>query len=392
MAKINLAPMLVLPLLLMRPSSISARRAYLVMAAGLLTLFIIEGVGWSIVSTQGMSLPAFGADPLGQLEYLLSHPLGYIVAFVRDLWLHGFDYVRGWVAAYGYYYWRVPSVTYVLYAAALICAVLLPQRKQPSRTARWTLVAVFIASVLATAVALQLTAEPVGSPLAHELQGRYFTPLAPLLLLALAGLAQPLKKTIGRWLVPALLALGLALFVSGAFLSYHVPCGSSWYSFGLCRQPEYKNWAPGAVLSPQVTSGTSFRQEFTAECNGLTEIRVWAAREAVPHGRTLDVRVAGAAGSAEIQSVQVPVDGLDEAGWLVVRFDPIVDSDGRRYRITIGSPGSAASGVRLSYTQRPEYRAGDLFVAGRAVDQDLFFQYGCSRGLNRALRSLGLAN
>ena len=67
----------------------------------------------------------------------------------------------------------------------------------------------------------------------------------------------------------------LLLYVGGLILSYHVPCGSEYYRFGLCYQPEYKNWAPEASSSPPVSPAMTLTQEIVPACDGMQQLLVW---------------------------------------------------------------------------------------------------------------------
>ncbi len=72
-------------------------------------------------------------------------------------------------------------------------------------------------------------------------------------------------------------------------------------------------------------------------------------------------------------------------------FEPQWASAQQNYRLILEprSPESGEGTARFVYTQRPENERAQLIVNGEPTEQDLFFQYGCIVGLERALRSVG---
>jgi uncharacterized membrane protein len=385
--KINMVPLAVLPLLLVKPADFDIRGGYLLLMLVTVGLLVLEVFGWYALvyspSTGG------GGGMLGQLRYLATHPSWYLLGIAKDVLANGLAYLRGWVASFGYYYWSVPALIVPVYLLVLIVTVgTTDVGASLDRSRRLILMAVFVVGFLGTAISLQLTAEPVGSSLIHELHGRYFTPLALPAMLAVAGIVD---IDIGRyqwWLIGGV-GFSLTLFSSALWLAYHVTCGTAFYTSGLCYMPQYKNWAPGDVLSPPIDRSRQLRQAFTAECDGLTQVRVWVVRESEASGPALSISVIPSTGQAPLATELAGEGSIPASGWLRVDFDPAWHSADERYQVVVKGVGQGGSSpVRLSYTSRPEYRAGSLSLDGRALEQDLFFQYGCSAGWNRLGRTL----
>jgi hypothetical protein len=117
---------------------------------------------------------------------------------------------------------------------------------------------------------------------------------------------------------------------------------------GLCYQPNYKNWAPNDVYSASVSPTLSLKQEVIAECNGLTEFRVWLdASEADPQGAT---------------EFSLP--------------DP--NSAGKHYLFDIRA--AQGQGPQIAYSLQQEYPEGTLYENDDDVNRDMIFKMGCVAG------------
>ena len=70
---------------------------------------------------------------------------------------------------------------------------------------------------------------------------------------------------------------------------------------------------------------------------------------------------------------------LAASNWLTLRFPAEPDSSGQLYVLT--ATGSTADGIRLGYSEKPEYLSGRLMENGASQGSDILFQYGCVAGL-----------
>lgn len=394
LAKANVAPLVLLPLLALRRTQFKDRRAYYALFGAVAALFVAEVVGWNAIAYPREGIMISEAGPREHLAFILGHPLEFGGGLLADLARNGLDYLRGWIAAYGYYYGSVPAPVYWLWGGGLVAAILVDGRGQvPQGRTRWALVLSWLAACLATAVLLQFINVTPGSGEVRELQGRYFTAVMPLPFLALVGAVRPRGPSIPTWLVPAASAASLALFTVGMVLSYWIPCGSSFYQFGLCYQPQYKNWSPELSqppASPPVVGNTTLQQDFPATCPGLTQVRVWPLAKPDVVIEAAEFELTDLDGGEAIPLWAAGKKRGAVGGGYALEFEPQWASRGRRYRLTVraSNPAAQGDGIRLVYTQRPEYQAGQLTVNGQASDQDLFFQYGCLVGFERAVHSM----
>ena len=209
----------------------------------------------------------------------------------------------------------------------------------------------------------------------------------PLLFLALSG-----STLVRSWRVTAIPAAAatvaaLSLYAGGLILSYHVPCGSTYYRLDLCYQPVYKNWAPDERYSPPVSTELTLAQEIVPECSGMTEVRVWVNAAGADPSDSARFTLYDPHLDRVLADKPVLAGSLPAGDWYSFDFDPEWDSSGRLYVLTIQSENpSDERGVTISYSLRPEYTAGKLFENEEAVSHDMIFQYGCLAGLQQFLR------
>lgn len=417
MAKVNLLFMVLLPFLLIPPSRFKMKYGYAMLLTATAALFLIEVGGWNVVAYAHVTRMLEGANPTAQVKYILSAPLQFIKIIAMDLWTNATAYLQGWLGVYGYNYWPVPGLTYVLYPLAVVSAILVStyQLKTASATvpvpapssaqrpllegrwARAVLISLFVIGALLTIASLYVAFTPVGSQLVAGVQGRYFTPVMPLLLLALVGLdfrthssvangPRPHHKALGRLMLtaalPMLLALSaLVLYVGGLVLSYNVPCGSEYYQFGLCNQPIYKNWAPESVSSPPISPSMTLTQEIVPACDGMTQLLVWVNSPGADPAGTTQLTLRAPQQEKDLAQQTFKNSDVPKGGWLTLTFSPEWTSANRLYLLKIS--GSAAGGIQVGYSAKPEYMKGKLFENQAAVGQDILFQYGCVAGLQR---------
>lgn len=174
--------------LLIPAAKLETRRGYwfgFVLVVGATFLSVLT---WAIV-LRGIYSPAdtmVGMDPRLQIDFILAHPFEFAQAIFRTMgqspmYLHQYIGVLGWLDT------RLPRWL-VVAEIAVIAIVCLADTSLHLRI--WQcLCAVSIAVLvgLTVVVIIYVTWEPVGSGVIH-LQGRYFIPIGPLLLIAISGL------------------------------------------------------------------------------------------------------------------------------------------------------------------------------------------------------------
>jgi hypothetical protein len=383
--KLNIVPLAILPFLLIRPSQFRSRSAYFAMLGMAVFLLVVEVLGWSLIAYSKLSTPPEGTDPAGQVAFMLSHPFEFLSILVRAIWVGSGGYMLNWIALYGFNYWPVPFAVFPLYIAALIASLFVKDDAGdvPDARTRNGLLATFLITYIATIVAMYVTFNPVGSETIGFVQGRYFVTVMPLLFLTLACLSV-FKQTHASALLPSLLGLaGLLLYIAGMYLSYYVTCGSQYYRTDLCYQPVYKNWAPDDLYSPPISGQLTLQQEIVPECNGMSELRVWAdARDADPNASTRFI-LTDVQKKQDLVHVDIPNSEFPSGAWYHLNFEPDWGSNGKFYLLTIAATEQDTTGPQIAYSLRQEYPSGKLFENNEAIQRDLIFQTGCTAGWNK---------
>jgi uncharacterized membrane protein len=396
--KVNLSFLMLLPFLLISPARFRMKYGLGLLAVCALGLLLIEVVGWNLIAYSRFTRALEGADPGAQLQFILADPLRFVTVIAQDVWINTPAYMRGWVGVYGYNYWPVPGLTYLLYPVAVVVALwMADDQSSPDKRTRWILAALFALGFLLTIVSLYVAFTPARSLYVAGVQGRYFTVVMPLLFLAVsghgwrqfAGGPEVWAKRHRRALTSAAAGLTLAalvLFTAGLLLSYHVPCGSEYYRWSLCNQPQYKNWAPESVSSPPISSTMTLTQEIVPACDGMTELRVWVNSNGGDDGGTTTLLLRAPSREAALDEATYQNRVIVERGWLMLTFPPEWDSDGQLYLLKLS--GSTSDGIRVGYSEKPEYMRGRLLENDLPLGQDLLFQYGCVAGLQKTLSPL----
>ncbi len=395
-AKVNMIYLALLPFLLIPPSKFRMRFGYALLAVAAVLLLLIEVAGWNIVAYSKFTRALAGASPTQQLLFIASDPLQFVRIIANDVWTNTPLYMQGWIGVYGYNYWPVPILTYLLYPLAVVAALWLGERTRlPDKRTRIVLAALFVLGYLLTIASLYLAFTPVGSPFVAGVQGRYFTVVMPLLCLALLGLSfrrasqvdpatvAPARESIltRPMLAVSLASIALTLFIVGLVLSYHVPCGSEYYTWDLCYQPNYKNWAPQDSSSQPISPTLTLTQEIIPTCAGMTELSVWVNSNGADPAGTTTLTFRATSEQQDLVQQTFTNGQIAKDGWLTVNFRPQWESGGQLYLLTL--KGSSTGGIQVGYGGKSEYTAGKLLEDGTPSQQDILFEYGCVAGLQR---------
>ena len=389
-AKGNVAVVAILPFLLVTPSRFRVRGGYPLLALAVALVGVVEVGLWTWLAYSEI-LP-FGQDPstTSQAASIATAPLDFIRLLVSDLWAHGATYVQQWIGEYGYGYGSVPLLSHLAFAAGLLAAILADRATGPvPRRTRYALALTFLASAAGTFLALYVAATPAGAEQIEGIQGRYFTPLAPLLGLAVVASLRVRQAGRAPAFSTASIAASLVGFGVGLQLSYHVACGTAHFAPGLCYLPVYKNWAPNERFTLPLAPQEMLTQEMVVECSGLSEIRVWVDGSGLPaEGRTRVV-FRDPATDRDLAQRTVANRDLPDGGWLALPFEPEWHSLGKLYLLSMRSE-DAAGGARIALTLGEE--SPEIQLRGNPAYEgaDAVFRYGCAEGLARFFPPLRL--
>jgi hypothetical protein len=246
---------------------------------------------------------------------------------------------------------------------------------------RWALISAFILSYIFSVLFLYLGGRGPGDEI--NINGRYLTLAAPALFLGLV-LPRPLPfvQKIPAGLAAAAGAItAVTAFMMGIYLTFYVACGISYYTPGLCYLPDYRNLDPRTTFTGPVTSDRPVVQEFTAECNTIHSIMVWANPPQVSLAGETTYTVRGAASRQVLAQTTLPNRQVTYDDWFEIPTPPIENAESRLYTIEITSTNpDENSALSFSISAVHEYEGGRLFIQGKEVAHDLYFHYGCRSG------------
>lgn len=381
-AKVNLVFLILLPFLLLPPSTFKTKKTYLGLIAVVTVLFLLEGVGWSLLAYPRLGTAPEGTNPVGQIHFILGNFFFVIKVLFGNAFQYAGRWLHNWIALYGYDYWQVPGITYWFYGTALALALFVKgdNEQTPTKKERWIFGILFALGYMTTIGLMYLSFTPVGAEEVVGVQGRYFFVVMPLLFLSLYGIKKVTPKQM-NWELTLMLFFGtlsLVAYSLGGWLSYHIPCGSQYYTKGLCYQPRYKNFFPEGNSSPALTNKLTISQEIVPECDGMTLLRFWVNRNNAISADSLLISLASLGGEV-IYEDKLSLTNITERGWQSITFAPVWDSGQNAYLLTLSSSASMSK-FTIAYSLRPEYNEGKLYENGEPIENDLIFQYGCIAG------------
>jgi len=130
-------------------------------------------------------------DPRAQLHFIAADPLRYAAVTARDFEAHGREYGEEMIGVLGWLDVRLPGFV-VLLAALLLIATAVTSGLTATVRMRIGAVAIVIACAGAISLSQYLTWTPAGADFVGGIQGRYFLPILPLLLIAIGARWRPL--------------------------------------------------------------------------------------------------------------------------------------------------------------------------------------------------------
>ncbi len=184
----------------------TARRWQTIAAAGALAAATTLGWAALVQLVDGVGAEDF-ADPVAQARFILGNPLTYAGVLLTSVLLQIVAFVAGFVGVLGQLDIVLPGVFYVLVPLGIVVACLADDFEPASldRERRLGALALFALCAIGLMTLGYIGWNPVGAPLIVGMQGRYFAPLAPLLLIALPG------RRIGAARAPQAIAATLGL-------------------------------------------------------------------------------------------------------------------------------------------------------------------------------------
>lgn len=200
------------------------RRRWLVVMGTTAAVVVLPSAIW-IVATQRAEPFALGpgADATAQIRFVLGSPLTFVTVLLDTAIHDGIAWVAGFVGVLGALDVVLPLPIYAIYPAALLtlCLVDGPDSDDVTSTLRWRSVSLFGVSFMVILAMGYVGWNPVGSGFIADIHGRYFLPIAPLLLLAIPAVR--LRPRWVGWGVLIFCAGVLTIALERTFARYYLP-------------------------------------------------------------------------------------------------------------------------------------------------------------------------
>jgi uncharacterized membrane protein len=185
---------LALMFLVLPVASVGSTKKYALWLAVFIVLPLAAACAWAVV-VRGLCVPYKpGLDQSAQLSYILHNPFHYLVTLCSSIRSHGRWLVYqmlgrqlGWVDTV------IPSLCYVPYIYLLLLLAMCEQASDELLKPVGKIVLAAISGLVTVLIftALYLTFNPLGAKVIAGVQGRYFTPIAPLVLLLFCNRRTP---------------------------------------------------------------------------------------------------------------------------------------------------------------------------------------------------------
>lgn len=319
---------------------------------------------------------------MSQITLVLHNLPDFIPGFLKGFFLSlGSDF-KDWVGAYGYWAGQVPVLTYVFFPLALVLAVIAEVRnKQISGRAR---AAIFIIGVvcLMGIGSYQFVMGYQPGLASGGAMGRYFTPFAPLLFLALAGiftLNEPARRVAG-WLSVILLIATLVVYGVGIYRTYYTKCVYAVSVSQPCALPVYKNLDLTNPYIASLNARTQVEQSFVPQCKEISSVKV---RVLQVKGQGQDKLTFSLLDQAQqpLFSKQVTLASLQDNEEIELPAPYLVPATGSDLWLQLSllpGAGPAAEVDLLGRRNAQIYPDGKLLFNQQEQDGDLYFQYTCA--------------
>jgi hypothetical protein len=210
-------------------------------------------------------------------------------------------------------------------------------------------------------------------------QGRYFIPFLPLLLVPFIFKKRFTLNPIFNGILVTLMSI---ICVGALFLDYHVVCGSSWYSSNVCRLPNYKNWDPSTFLGVNLDNDTRIRQNFVVECNDLSQIEIWVNKNEASQEQEINF-ILESMDFKLIQSIWINSENIPANGWMTINLSPTIQMKNAELQFEILPKDKGGIPLlELGYFPTNEYSRGLVWFNDVGTNSDMVFTYKCLDGIS----------
>jgi uncharacterized membrane protein len=373
----------IIPVLFVLPfQKFASKKSFGWVAAGIV-LAVFCAVGWSLWALPNSNFGDGNDQSVSNAAaVVLANPVDFLTVFIQGVTSSIPRYYFEWIGVYGHWIGVVPSAIYWIYPLALLAAFLSEpiQTRLARKTRIWIVISFLIAAGATTFLFYFLYYRP-GGPRIIGMQGRYLTPLVPLLFLPLAGLIPVRSRKITRAapiVAVAGIILSLALYGLGIAATYYSDCGKTWYTTAPCQQPIYKNIEKASAPEIEINTKISVSQSFTLVCGPLESFEIYVKPVQSAENGSLHFALFDPQNQLVAES-EIKATDIDPGTYLNFPIRSQVGKPGEIFNVQLDSKNLAPQqGIKLGTTIGKNYTQGKYFVSGVEKPADLIFHYNCA--------------
>ncbi|MCG2784123.1 MAG: DUF2142 domain-containing protein [Anaerolineae bacterium] len=351
-------------------------------------------IWWISITSSNFSTPSESVMPGAQLAFILSNPVSLIKMFFSTLIAMTEFYSKGFIGFFGWLTTPMPDFTYILFAAALIMAIVRDMQETRHLGFQQTIIfsGAFLLYIFATVTSMYILWTPYRSAVAQGVQGRYFIAVFPLILYVLTSFKFfDIPNIINKALTTLIIGLVSCVLILGLqtiYLKFFVLCGEYYYTptlAGGCGLPQQLQTESPDTIIGQLDR--PFTQTFIAECNDLHTVSFLLAPSTGERIGYLNVLLVDETDGTVIFNKKAFVPKVVGRNWKTFYFSPLPDSKDRKYSIQISPEEHHISAAALgAITISDTYLQGELI--GADFSGDLIFSYRCPYGFRYDLKNL----
>ncbi len=174
------------------------------------------------------------------------------------------------------------------------------------------------------------------------------------------------------------------IYKSGKYDLYRWESNRKWVSdecYAATAQQEYCliPERPQAIVG-EIVPGTKLFQTFTSKCSGLNRIKLFLTSYDRVNTSTLRLRLKDMDAGQQWFDRAIPAAEIANNQWHEISFEPLPDSKGKHYRITLASPDAEpGNAFGVWHTGKDTYPDGAASINNDPIQADWVFQYGCEQ-------------
>lgn len=255
-----------------------------------------------------------------QIAYAISHPFDFLYAVAHSIGMYFDFYWKNMLGILGWTDASLLTLHYVLIIFVLATVITMKSEDKVTIKDRGVLSITWILVMLSIFGALYAISTPVGDNYVHLVQGKYFLPVFPLLLLAISQI--PIKKWIQKVFLVVFLITNVALVYHALdkryYASVEVPTSSI---------ETVQDWI-------DVDGKGKVSAVFTATEDNLQGVSIYFKRGEMPQG-IYRFALRDSTCSRILTSKEIAVSFVPEEGYMDLLFDTQLHSKGQTYCWTV---------------------------------------------------------